>query len=173
MPAPVAVSEDDPVAVATAECESLRRRRPLLVVPGGRHGTAELIAASATAALVVVGPRRYPDRLVVAGSARCPVLVVPGTGVLAVHAWRDTGLEPDRADAQLRRAVVRAPLGATLLATALSAQLLVLGLYELHRGLVLRFLLHRQPCPVELVPVRVAAGSPRTTPPLRVLEDHR
>jgi nucleotide-binding universal stress UspA family protein len=81
------------------------------------------------------------------------------------------GAAVDWPDVPLRRAVVRAPLAASLLATALSAQLLVLGVHRHghHACSATRLLLRRLPCPVHLVPVtatpRAAARAvPRPLP---------
>ncbi len=175
---------------------------PVLVVPSpdplGRPRRDVVVGISARATT------RDADALLVQTALRAAA--DRGTGVLAVHAWQDTALEPDRwntpglvdwallrpdehrtlaevlagctqdwPDVPLRRVVVRAPLGPTLLATALSARLLVLGVHRGHARPATRFLLHRPPCPVQLIPVgptpERAPTRSRRLP--HVLEPHR
>lgn len=186
----------------------------------GRACTGLAVAGAALCPVLVVprpDPVGRPRRDVVVGVSARPgsraadtlllhtalaAATARGTGVLAVHAWSDTGLEPDRhstpgevdwglllpdehrtlaevlagcaedwPDVPLRQAVVRAPLGPTLLATALSAQLLVLGTHRRHARGAVRLVLHRPPCPVELVPTGTRTPNAHLQP--RVLEDHR
>jgi hypothetical protein len=191
--------------------------------PPGRPGVGLAVAGAARCPVLLVpptAPGARPRRDVVVGVSARPdrqaadrlllqtafaAASARGTSVLAVHAWQDTTLEPDRfscpgtvdwgllrpdehrtlaeavagcrtdwPDVPLRQAVVRAPLGATLLATALSAQLLVLGVRRRRPRPAVRFLLHRPPCPVELVPVPgPAAVRPVAVRRQLLLDEHR
>lgn len=159
MTLPVAVAADDPTAREAASREALRLDRPLLP---GLHAWQDTTLE--------------PDRYSTPGEVDWGLLLPDEQRTLAEVL---AGCAEDWPDVPLRRAVVRAPLGPTLLATALSAQLLVLGVHRRCTRAGVRLVLHRPPCPVELVPVPTAI--PPVDGPTRVrshrlhlvLEDHR